>query len=204
MGLCVLTGLGAACDIIAPSLTPVRSGDRAKSVAVQRLTSRRTGYWHVQQACAAVTVESALFRSLRVQHGEGGWTMVRLLASAVLHLLANAVGLLIASLVLSGFSVTPTAFVIAVLIFTVIEVVLDPLIVNISLQYAPALRGGVALATTLVGLVATTLITDGLTISGLTAWVVGTLIVWLGGVLAALVLPLVLFRSVLREGEGRR
>ena len=130
--------------------------------------------------------------------------MVRLLASTVLHLLANAVGLLIASLALSGFSVTLTAFVIAVLIFTVVEVVLDPLVVKISLQYAPALRGGVALVTTLVGLVVTTLITDGLTISGATAWVVGTLIVWLGGVLAALVLPLFLFRSVLREGEGRK
>lgn len=130
--------------------------------------------------------------------------MVRLLASAVLHLVANAVGLLIAALVLSGFSVTPMAFVIAVLIFTLVEVVLDPLIVKISVRYAPALRGGVALVTTLAGLVVTTLITDGLTIKGLTAWVVGTLIVWLGGVLAALVLPLFLFRSVLREGERRR
>ena len=49
---------------------------------------------------------------------------------------------------------------------------------------------------TLVGLIVTTLISDGLVINGLTAWVVGTLIVWLGGELAALLLPLFLFKSV--------
>ncbi|MEZ5125270.1 MAG: phage holin family protein [Thermoleophilia bacterium] len=130
--------------------------------------------------------------------------MVRMLASVALHLLANAVGLLIATLVLSGFSITPTAFIVAVLIFTVVEVILGPLMIKISVQYAPALRGGVALVTTLAGLVVTTVITDGLTINGLTAWAVGTLIVWLGGVLAALVLPLLLFRSVLRDENGRK
>ena len=56
-----------------------------------------------------------------------------------------------------------------------------------------------ALVTTLDGLIITTLVTDGLTIDGATAWVVGTLIVWLGGVLAALILPLVIFRSVREE-----
>ena len=130
--------------------------------------------------------------------------MLRFLASIVLHLLANAAGLAIAAALLDGFSVDAAAFIVVVVVFTAIEVVLGPLVVKISIQYAPALRGGIALVTTLVGLIVTTLVTDGLTIDGLTAWVVGTLIVWLGGVLAALILPLVLFKKVMSESKEHR
>lgn len=115
----------------------------------------------------------------------------------VLRLLANAAGLLIAAAVLDGFTVTATAFVWVVVLFTLIEVVLDPLVLKISIQYAPVLRGGVALVTTLVGLIVVTIVSDGLQISGMTAWVVGMLIVWLGGVLAALILPLFLFKKTM-------
>lgn len=122
--------------------------------------------------------------------------MVRFLASVVLRLLANAVGLLIAAWLLDGFSVTATAFVWVVVLFTAVEIVLDPLVLKMAIQYAPALRGGVALVTTLVGLIIATIVSDGLVITGVTNWVVGTLIVWLGGVIAALLLPLFVFKSV--------
>jgi putative membrane protein len=128
--------------------------------------------------------------------------MLRFIAAVVLRLLANAVGLAFAAWLLDGFAVTTAAFVGAVVIFTLIEVVLDPLILKVSLQYAPVLRGGVALVTTLVGLIVTTLISDGLTINGATAWVVGTLIVWLGGVIAALILPLFIFKSVREQRQA--
>ncbi len=128
--------------------------------------------------------------------------MLRFLAAVVLRLLANAAGLLIAAALLDGFTVTAAAFVAVVVIFTAIEVVLDPLILKISIRYAPALRGGVALVTTFVGLVVTTIVSDGLTISGLSTWVVGTLIVWLGGVLAALILPLFLFKKVREQRQS--
>ena len=36
----------------------------------------------------------------------------------------------------------------------------------------------------------------------MTAWVVGTLIVWLGGVIAALILPLFLFKKVREERKA--
>jgi putative membrane protein len=130
--------------------------------------------------------------------------VLRFLASIVLHLLANAVGLLIAAAILDGFSVTAPAFIAVVVVFTVIEVVLEPLIISISLRYAPVLRGGSALVVTLVGLIVTTLVSDGLVIEGLTAWVVGTLIVWLGAVIAGLLLPLVLFKKAMQGGKEQR
>jgi uncharacterized membrane protein YvlD (DUF360 family) len=123
--------------------------------------------------------------------------MLRFLAAVVLRLLANAAGLAIATWLLEGFTVTAAAFITVVVIFTVIEVVLDPLVLKLSIQYAPVLRGGVALVTTLVGLIVVTIVSDGLQIEGLTAWVVGTMIVWLGGVLAALILPLFLFKKTM-------
>jgi putative membrane protein len=128
--------------------------------------------------------------------------MLRFLAAVVLRLLANAIGLLVATWLLDGFSITVSAFIGVVLIFTLIEVVLDPLIVKLAFQYAPVLRGGVALVTTLVGLIITDVLSDGLTIDGATAWVVGTLIVWLGAVLAALILPLFVFKSVREQRKG--
>jgi hypothetical protein len=129
--------------------------------------------------------------------------MLRLLAAIVLHLLANAAGLAIAAIVLEGFSIGATTFIVVVAVFSAIEFVLAPLVTKMSLQYAPALRGGLALVTTLVGLLVTTLLTDGLRIEGLSAWVVGTLIVWLGGVVAALVLPLFLFKKATSSRRGQ-
>jgi hypothetical protein len=127
--------------------------------------------------------------------------MLRFLAAVVLRLLANAVGLALAAWLLDGFTVTTAGFVSVVILFTVIEIVLDPLVLKLSIQYAPVLRGGVALVTTLIGLIVVTVVSDGLTVEGATAWVVGTLIVWLGGVLAALLLPLFVFKSVREQRQ---
>lgn len=128
--------------------------------------------------------------------------MIRLLAMLVLNLLANAAGLFIAALLLSGFSINGMAFVIAVCIFTAAEVVLDPLITKMAITNVPALRGGVALVTTLVGLILTTLISDGISINGLSTWVLATLIVWLFALIATLVLPLVIFKKTLAKRKN--
>lgn len=128
--------------------------------------------------------------------------MLRLLASLVLAILANAVGLIVCSLLLEDFSIDGVAFVTAVLIFTAATVVLDPLITKIAITNVPALRGGVALVTTLVGLIITTLISDGIQITGITTWVLATLIVWLFALIATLILPLVVFKKTLQKTKS--
>lgn len=130
--------------------------------------------------------------------------MVRFLASVALHLIANAVGLAIAALVLPGFHIEAVGFIVSVLLFTAVEVLLGPFVLKMAVQYAPALRGGIALVTTFLGLLVTTLLTDGLRIDGLTTWVLAPLIVWLCVLLAAILLPLVLFKNVLGEARERR
>ena len=125
--------------------------------------------------------------------------MVRLLVRTVLALLGNALGLWIASLILDDMSISGTAFVLAVVIFTVLTVVLQPLITKVAMQNAPALQGSSALVTTLLALVITDLVSDGLSISGAITWVLATIIIWLVTMLAAVLLPMFLFKELLED-----
>ena len=118
----------------------------------------------------------------------GGLTDDPPLISAAVHLGANAIGLLVAALFLDDMSIDGAAFVIAVVIFTLVEVIAQPLIMKIAVKNVHALVGGVALVTTFVGLLLTDLISDGLSIDGALTWVLATIIVWLAGMLAGVIL----------------
>jgi putative membrane protein len=127
--------------------------------------------------------------------------MIRWLLSIVVHLAANAVGLLVAAAVLEGMTVSGTAFVIALGIFTVVQAVVGPMIRQAAVRNATPLIGGTALVVTFLGLLVTSLISDGLSIEGVSTWVLATVVVWLAALLATLVLPLL----VVRKGvEARR
>ena len=123
--------------------------------------------------------------------------MLKFFARMALSLLANALALLVASVLLTGFSINGLAFVVAVCIFTASTTILEPLITKIATQNAPYLLGGIALVTTFVGLLVTMLITDGLRITGIGTWVMATLITWLATVVGSLILPRFLFKEVL-------
>lgn len=130
--------------------------------------------------------------------------MMRMLAQLVLAVLANAVGLLAASVLLEGFSIDAMSFVVVVLVFSATTTILSPLIFKIALTNASYLVGGIALVTTFVGFVVTDVLTDGLSINGLSTWVVATLVVWLASVVASLVLPLMMFKKVLGNNDSSR
>ena len=123
--------------------------------------------------------------------------MLKFFARMALSLLANALALLVASVLLTGFAINGLAVVVAVCIFTASTTILEPLITKIATQNAPYLLGGIAVVTTFVGLLVTTLITDGLRITGIGTWVMATLITWLATVVGSLILPRFLFKEVL-------
>ena len=127
--------------------------------------------------------------------------MVRFLARTALYLLANAVGLIAAAVLLDGFTLEPLGFVVSVLLFTAVETLLGPFVMKMAIQYAPALRGGIALVTTFVGLLLTSTLTDGLRLEGLMTWVLAPFVVWAFVLVAAILLPMVLFKKVLREAR---
>lgn len=126
--------------------------------------------------------------------------MIRMLIRFLVSCLASAVGLLIAAAVLDNMSVSGTAFVIAVLIFTVTTAVLQPLFVKMAMSNARALVGGTALITTLAGLIITSIVSDGLSIRGWDTWLYAMVIVWLATMLANWILPM----FFLKEAVDRR
>ncbi len=128
--------------------------------------------------------------------------MVRLFALTVVELVANAIGLLAAAWLLPGFQIGVSSFILVVAIFTVVRFILAPLIFKLSFRYARAITGGIALVTTFVGLLVTTWLTDGLVIAGAGTWLAATLIVWLFGVVAVLVLPLLIFKKALAARQS--
>ena len=121
--------------------------------------------------------------------------MIRLLISAALRLGANALGLLVADAILDDMSIEWKGFIVAVLIFTGVQVLIEPLMMKIALTSAPVLRGSVALVAVLIGLIVTDVFFDGVSISGFTTWALATVIVWLAAMLAAFILPLIFLRN---------
>ncbi|MBW4062134.1 phage holin family protein [Candidatus Saccharibacteria bacterium] len=125
--------------------------------------------------------------------------MLRLLARFCITLIGNAIGLLIAAFALSGLSIDTLSFVVVVVVFTIIEIILGPLLEKIATANVPAMSGGIALVTAFVGLFLTNLFLNGLTITGLSTWIIAPLIIWVCTVLAAVILPLFLFKKTLRN-----
>ena len=96
-----------------------------------------------------------------------------------------------------------SGFFLAVLIFTVIEVVTQPLIIKNSMRNASALSGSSALIASFVALVLTTWISDSLQINGFVTWLLATVIVWAAAMLAAFILPTVVFKRWLQDNRAR-
>jgi putative membrane protein len=128
--------------------------------------------------------------------------MIRMLISAVVHLAANAVGLLVAASLLDGMSVSVGAFVIAVGIFTVVEMVVGPMVRQAAMRNANALLGATSLVVTFIGLLVTSLVSDGLRIEGFDTWALATVIVWLAALLATLLLPVLFVKKKVAERQA--
>ncbi|CUH51403.1 phage holin family protein [Shimia marina] len=122
--------------------------------------------------------------------------MPKFVLSAAAHLIANAVGLVLASLLLPGFSIGLLGGVIVVLVFTVVSVVLLPIIRKLSEKKIPELLGGISLVVTFAGLLITELLVSDFAIGGVANLLAATLIVWLGALIAGVLLPKYLFPSL--------
>lgn len=125
--------------------------------------------------------------------------MSKFFISAAAHLVGNAVGLLLAAFLLAGFSIDPLSFVIVVVIFSAVEAVAMPLLRKVSQKNMPQLMGGIALITTFVGLIVTEIFVSGFSIGGVSNLLASTLLVWLGALIAGIVLPIYVFKSLREE-----
>jgi uncharacterized membrane protein YvlD (DUF360 family) len=127
--------------------------------------------------------------------------VIRFLVRTAIVIVGKAVGLIVASLVFSGFSIDVTGFIVSLIVFTVAVALLTPFLMN-AMQRGrsnSAAMGGVALISTFIALLVTDLFTDGLNISGAGTWIGATVVVWLASLLAVFILPFLGLKKYLEE-----
>jgi uncharacterized membrane protein YvlD (DUF360 family) len=115
--------------------------------------------------------------------------MTQILPRAIVLLGSWAIGLLVAAWVVPGLSLSWSAFVVAVVVFSVAQAMLLLLIEKLPHAYASLLLGGFGLVLTIVALSIASLVTHGLTIRGLASWLATTVVVWLVTTVGAISLP---------------
>jgi putative membrane protein len=130
--------------------------------------------------------------------------VIRLLVRLGLLLAANAVGLIVAAVVLDGMEVDLTSFVIAVAIFTAVAALLQPFLVSFFRDRNWLLVGGVTLLATLASLIITAIVSDGFSIDEVVDWPLAALIVWGSALVAGWVLPYLGLRKYLESRDDRR
>jgi uncharacterized membrane protein YvlD (DUF360 family) len=127
--------------------------------------------------------------------------VIRLLVRTAVAVAANAVGLLVAAALLDGVHLNGAAFLLAVVIFTVAFALLQPFLLLQFRRLRAFAFVAAALLATLISLVVTDLISDGLNINGAGTWIAATVIVWLAALLAGFILP---FLGLRKYMENRR
>ena len=129
--------------------------------------------------------------------------MSRLIVRTAVLLAANAIGLIVASIVLDGVDIDVTAFVVALVIFTIAIALAQPFLASALRHSGSAVLGGVSLIATLVALIITDLVSDGLSIRGVGTWIAATVIVWVAALLAAFILPFLGLKKYLDDRPAR-
>jgi len=129
--------------------------------------------------------------------------VITFLIRAAIFVVSAALGLIVADLILDGFHIDWNdwwGFVLAVVIFAVIQSVLAPWVLKITRRHAPALLGGIGIIATLVALVVVVLIPGaGIGISEPLAWVLAPVIVWVITALATWLLPPLFIKKQVSE-----
>jgi hypothetical protein len=105
----------------------------------------------------------------------------------------------VAAAVLDDMTLNASGFIWAVVIFTIAVALMTPFLANVLRKQRSAALGGVALIATLVSLIITALISDGLKIEGIWTWVLAAVIVWAASLLAAFILPYLGLKKYLEE-----
>ena len=127
--------------------------------------------------------------------------MIRLLIRTIIFFASSAVGLVVADLLLDDMSVKAGGFLIALVIFAVLQTVIAPFIARVTAKNATALLGGAGLISTFIALVVAHVVGDSIEISGASTWIAATVIVWLATALATLLIPVILVKMGVRAAR---
>ena len=109
--------------------------------------------------------------------------------------------MLLAAALLTGFKIDAASFVVVLLVFAGVMILTGPLVTKVAVTSMPQIRGSISLVSAFLGLKVTEWLMAGFDIGGLSNWLAATLLVWLGSLLAEILLPIYVFKS-LRSGNG--
>jgi putative membrane protein len=121
---------------------------------------------------------------------------LRLIAWVVVGLITNAVALLIAATVVDGLDIDTLAFPIVVVVFTAIGALAQPVVEAFVEKKVQLLARVIGLIAAFVTLLVTDLVSSNLNVSGVSAWVLGTLIIWAASLLTGLIVGKRLYRRI--------
>lgn len=129
--------------------------------------------------------------------------MRKVLILAVIFFGSAVAGLLLAGALVPGISIGLGGFVVAVGVFTLAQSLLTPLVTKLATKFSPPLVGGIGLLSTGLALAIASSFAGGITLNGPSAWVFGTLVVWLVTALGSWLLPLWLLKKTVRRARSR-
>jgi putative membrane protein len=120
---------------------------------------------------------------------------VRLLVRVALAVAANAAALLIAAALLERFEIDTSGFLIALAIFSLLSLPVQPLVTWVVTTPNRVFAAVVGLLVTWLVLVITDAVSDGIQIEGWWTWVLATIIVWLASLVDELVYDVLVPRT---------
>ncbi|AGB23850.1 hypothetical protein Mycsm_03562 [Mycobacterium sp. JS623] len=121
--------------------------------------------------------------------------MMQILQRALLLLASWATGLLLATWIVPGVSSSIPGFIVAMVVFAVLQAILSLSILKLPHRYASLLLGATGLALTTVALILASTLTHGLIIEGMESWLATIVVVWLVTTIGAITLPELLIRD---------
>lgn len=128
--------------------------------------------------------------------------MRRMLILAAIFCGSSVVGLLAASLFVPGVGISHFGgFVVAVVLFTVLQSLLTPLVTRLARKFSPPLVGGAGLITTGLALWIASSFSGGLSLPTVPDWALATLVVWLVTALGSWLLPLWLLKKTVKNAR---
>lgn len=117
---------------------------------------------------------------------------MKFLTRLAVSLASSAVAILLCALLIDRFTLSWGGIVVAVIVFTVAQLLLAPAITTLVSRYAEGFVGGAGLVSTLLALWIATLPSGGLRIHGPGTWVIATVLMWVFTTAAALIITVVL------------
>jgi len=129
--------------------------------------------------------------------------MIRFLVNLAVYFVSALVGIIVADLIFPGFSVevgfAGSVYLLVAGVFALIQAILTPLAGRVLRRRAGAFMGGVGLISTFFALTLIAVLTPWLDIDGLGTWIGSAVVVWFFGALAAMLLPLLVVRRLVKD-----